>query len=419
MNIRIYTKRAIKILVAAIIVIILFSHLVQDNKREQSSSHETIQHENGIIQYQNETLYAKDNPHIITEDFTIPKGTCLTIEPGTILKFANHSQLIVEGILIAEGSSDKWITFTSNSDDPTKGDWGGIVFRRTDTKKSIIKYSKIDFATRGIMLYFTSPVISNSIIVNNSRNGIDIGISSTKYDPSWVPIISYNTISNNDGEGIKCGHSTIPIITNNIIEKNKGGGISIYSHYLTSPIINNNTLRDNRPAIYCHEGSNPIITNNTIVNGSLVFHQVNSIKSNPILYNNTISNTSFKAIYNYYYPPSKAIYTDPNNNNYAAAQVVKAQPSDWIINAENNYWGTNNESEIADSMLGKVDFDPWLDENGSTHIGTGISPNYSDNYDEESENEAGKNEVYFEDLLIFFFIVVITTFLIIRIRRLF
>ncbi|MEE9151795.1 MAG: hypothetical protein V3U20_08200, partial [Thermoplasmata archaeon] len=64
MNSKIYTKSTIVILATAIIVIILFSHLVQDNKRELPSSQEKIQPENEKIQYENETWYAKDNPHI-------------------------------------------------------------------------------------------------------------------------------------------------------------------------------------------------------------------------------------------------------------------------------------------------------------------------------------------------------------------
>ncbi|MFZ5979854.1 MAG: right-handed parallel beta-helix repeat-containing protein, partial [Candidatus Zixiibacteriota bacterium] len=57
--------------------------------------------------------------------------------------------------------------------------------------------------------------------------------------------------------------------------------------------------------------------------------------------------------------PGGAIYhnTIMNNSQYN----VKADPdfTSGMLNAETNYWGSLNESEIASTILGLVDYDPW------------------------------------------------------------
>jgi Viral BACON domain len=63
-------------------------------------------------------------------DINIPKGTTLTIKPGTIIKVKKLSSLAVinvSGKLIANGEPSKIIEIRSAESSPTDGDWGGIV----------------------------------------------------------------------------------------------------------------------------------------------------------------------------------------------------------------------------------------------------------------------------------------------------
>jgi hypothetical protein len=50
----------------------------------------------------------------------------LTIYPGTRVRVSSGSELGIEGSLVAEGTADSKITFTSASEDPQPGDWYGI-----------------------------------------------------------------------------------------------------------------------------------------------------------------------------------------------------------------------------------------------------------------------------------------------------
>ena len=61
----------------------------------------------------------------------VPEGITLTIQPGTVIKsdIAEKGALTIErgGKIMAEGTADKPIVFTSGNDFPIAGDWGGIV----------------------------------------------------------------------------------------------------------------------------------------------------------------------------------------------------------------------------------------------------------------------------------------------------
>ncbi|MEZ4439841.1 MAG: hypothetical protein R3B72_12170 [Polyangiaceae bacterium] len=82
----------------------------------------------------------------------------LTIEPGVTLKFHPETSLRIEhetgpfpasGILVAEGTADMPITFTSAAEEPAPGDWaglwfGGIVDERTSLAHVEIAYTGAD-----------------------------------------------------------------------------------------------------------------------------------------------------------------------------------------------------------------------------------------------------------------------------------
>ena len=80
-------------------------------------------------------LRADRSPYLVTADIEVPPMRTVTIEPGTVLLFRNFSGLHVRGRLIAEGTKNDPIVFTSENDhvyDPLNNnvanpyDWNGI-----------------------------------------------------------------------------------------------------------------------------------------------------------------------------------------------------------------------------------------------------------------------------------------------------
>ena len=86
------------------------------------------EHEGNITA--DETWWASGNPHIITGDVSVNGNATLTIKPGCIIKFDPDVELYggygSAGSIIAEGTPDSLITFTSNVASPSPGDWKSV-----------------------------------------------------------------------------------------------------------------------------------------------------------------------------------------------------------------------------------------------------------------------------------------------------
>jgi len=98
------------------------------------------------------TTWTPDSVYIVVGQVTVNAGVVLTIQPGTVVKFQpqavspyNKGKLIVNGTLLAQGTADSPIVFTSIHHDnyggdsnhnggaswPQPGDWDGLLFSST------------------------------------------------------------------------------------------------------------------------------------------------------------------------------------------------------------------------------------------------------------------------------------------------
>ncbi|MBF0227163.1 MAG: right-handed parallel beta-helix repeat-containing protein, partial [Desulfobacterales bacterium] len=185
----------------------------------------------GIIS-QNTTWTLSGSPYIVSGSVTIQHNeigqiATLTIEPGVEVRFNQVARLNIggnsggSGALIAQGTQENPIIFTSNKPTPSKGDWEGITFYNTsDDSSSIIEHCIIEYCrSYGIYINNASPTIRDSIIKNISNYGININAGS--------PIISGNEITNCTSYGIYVSNSSAPqSISSNVFNEN--GNYDIY-----------------------------------------------------------------------------------------------------------------------------------------------------------------------------------------------
>lgn len=105
-------------------------------------------HENNYLQTTNKTWLNQGIPYFITEALYIDGN--LTIEPGTIFKFAADAALHFgyneNTTLIAEGTSENKIIFTSSHSSPAAGAWEGLHFWANAQASSSLKYCEIIYA---------------------------------------------------------------------------------------------------------------------------------------------------------------------------------------------------------------------------------------------------------------------------------
>jgi parallel beta-helix repeat protein len=154
---------------------------------------------------------ADNNPYYVTGSITVKAGATLTIQPGTVVKFAQNRAISVLGALNVNGASGNRVYFTDYRDDtvggdsngdsnattPAAGSWYGIII--SDGGAAAVNYAEVRYAGlagyAGIDKTGTGNMtLTNSVVTNCASHGITVNNSS--------PTIQNNTITGNTGYGL-------------------------------------------------------------------------------------------------------------------------------------------------------------------------------------------------------------------------
>ncbi|MFH1526795.1 MAG: right-handed parallel beta-helix repeat-containing protein, partial [Bacteroidota bacterium] len=183
--------------------------------------------------------------YMLLGSITIPQNITLTIEKGIVIKgYYYHHRILVEGKLVADGTVDDKIVFTSYRDDnfgnpedtnkdgtqtnPTAGNWGGIIFKQGSSSESILDYCVIQYGQYydykypyygQVNIINCNPTISNCQISN-----VDIGIISGS---SAQPVIENNIISNTNSAPIAISVTSQPTFSGNTYSNNNFTALGI------------------------------------------------------------------------------------------------------------------------------------------------------------------------------------------------
>lgn len=145
-------------------------------------------------------------PYFVEDDIYIRKEAAITIQEGAEFRFYSGTKLLVgtssngSGKLIARGTSEKPIVFTSANATPQKGDWRGIEFSSYTLAGSELSYCNVSYAgssKANVDIYRCgdgNPTIENCTISNSKTWGVYKRKSSAGYA---VPILSNNTFVDN------------------------------------------------------------------------------------------------------------------------------------------------------------------------------------------------------------------------------
>ena len=264
-----------------------------------------------------------DSPFVVSKNITVCSSATLTIEPEVEVKFGGAFSLIVEGRLVADGTEDKMITFTSNRYEPEAGDWGIIEFNGTDS--SSLMHCIIEYGTNGITVENGTVNIQNSRVSFNSENGIMITNGSVT--------VKDNKIANNTMSGMYIAGGNQVTVQHNIIMSNEDG-ITLTGNLASEININQNNISLNRHSGILLESDtydNTDIRNNNLSTNSYGFYV--STNASTVITRNYILNNTFGIFYEKG-TDHKAHFNDIYDND--AGMDVSPNAA---VNAEYNYWG--------------------------------------------------------------------------------
>ena len=242
------------------------------------------------------TWSVSNSPYIVTGNILVNSGETLTIEPSVTVKFDAGKVLHISGTLIARGTSDMKITFTSNASSPAAGDWGKITFLdasvdasfdgTTYTGGCILEYCTIEYGS-GVLLNLGNPFINYCTVRYMDGIGIQMDSHDNSSNGSSIIRITNNTIHNNT-KGIKTyGYGTVTI-DNNTVNNNTDYGISSFAYNST---VSNNSIKNNNGTgliggSYSGSFTNNIITGNNGGQAGGIEASGGGLFSNNIIYGN-------------------------------------------------------------------------------------------------------------------------------------
>ena len=99
----------------------------------------------------------------------VKKGATLTILPGTTVRFAwldedgngiGDGELNVEGRLVARGTRERPITFTSAREQPAPKDWTFVMI--STSRESVVEHCLFEYAFTGLQVHLSSAAVRNS-----------------------------------------------------------------------------------------------------------------------------------------------------------------------------------------------------------------------------------------------------------------
>jgi len=227
-----------------------------------------------------DTLWDAETVRVVG-DVTIENGVTLTIAPGVLVEFQDYYSLTVAGTLLAIGTPDCRIRFTTDEpqdftvDQSHASCWNGIWFDQTASTNApsclaycIIEHSKATGEGDGRYPYgggavsatdFSQLTIADCIIRHNVA---DYGGALFLYrnaNPTLVGNLIVDNHALQNASAVYCAYSHPRLVNNTIInnaihnEENPYIESCAVLSFLSKPAFTNNIIRDNDPSfVYIH-----------------------------------------------------------------------------------------------------------------------------------------------------------------------
>jgi hypothetical protein len=201
------------------------------------------------------------SPYMINGEIYIEDASTLTIEPGVEVKFTGWFKFIVNGSLLAEGTENANISFTSSS---LGVNWRGIQILEAD-KTIILDHCIVEYGKTYLTGGGTPDNSGGGICCYNSPDAsITIKNSIIRYNQAWF------------GGGISCDNTNIQIenceITNNNGEMGGGLYFRLCNTVLSDCKIANNNANEDGGGMLCDTACAIELYRNRIIYNISGFH---------------------------------------------------------------------------------------------------------------------------------------------------
>jgi parallel beta-helix repeat protein len=177
-------------------------------------------------------------------------GTTLTIKPGTTVRFTKtdtdkdgigENEIYVQGRLLALGTKEKPVVFTSAENEPRPGDWGAVNIMVSEGETNVIENCVIEYGYRGFHMHFSKGRVTGCTMRNNY-----LGI---QCQDSELEVTGCNITGNRGAIVFK---DSKLLIKDNVIADNYWGirflygEVELTGNRITGNMVNGVTFRENK-----------------------------------------------------------------------------------------------------------------------------------------------------------------------------
>lgn len=126
----------------------------------------------------------------IPQRVTVEVGATLTIEPGTVVRFAEEKGMWVNGNIVAVGTKERPILFSIIGEKKEDHYWHQIMLEQSD---SVFENCVFEYASVGLHSHFSKLSVKNSRFVSNETGmmfkGGPVSISNTKFSKNDFGVV--------------------------------------------------------------------------------------------------------------------------------------------------------------------------------------------------------------------------------------
>ncbi|MBI5015526.1 MAG: right-handed parallel beta-helix repeat-containing protein [Deltaproteobacteria bacterium] len=219
----------------------------------------------------------------VSGETVVAAGATLLVLPGAKIRFAGAgadgalgARLVVHGALVAQGTAEEPILFTSSSAAPHAGDWGGVSFDGSDGRVSRLSHCQVEYAstavtgreaavaleecslTRSGIGFASVQGMTGEVITCEVRDN-DVGLV---FDQSAGVTVEGCRIEGNARAGISCTNRSSPRIADCLIAGNGKDGVACVQG--SSPRIEYSEISGHERGVYAEGASRPTLVRNTI-----------------------------------------------------------------------------------------------------------------------------------------------------------
>lgn len=161
---------------------------------------------------------------------SVKRGATLSIEPGAIIRFVKidrdqngigDGEIMVEGRLLARGTADRKIVFTSAEEQPGRGDWSYVNIIATEGEPNQFEYCVFEYGYSGMQVHYANTWISDCLF---HKNGEGLHFNTAN-------IIAEHSSFLDNGVGIKFSRlEGMAVLSNNLVSGNEIGIQFVHQH---------------------------------------------------------------------------------------------------------------------------------------------------------------------------------------------